>query len=328
MTTDLVTIIQGEREQFLSVAVTKGINFDREASFALQMLETNEYLARVATENVTSLRNAINNIAALGITLNPAQKFAYLVPRKIKNIPSVCLDISYMGFLNAAQESGAIRWGQARVVRDSDTFELQGIDQPPTHTYDPLATNRGDLKGAYVVVKTDTEDYLTHAMTIKDIYDIRDRSEMWKKNKSGPWLDFEEEMVKKTCVKQAYKYWPRRKQLDDAIHYMNTTGGEGIDFSSYDSEIKRGKIVPSSTSDMASLDEGLQNQCHDLSIEITDLWNDQQCWKAKDRMKEIQQMQPFPEFGCATWHLLASHITTGLKKYEVAEANGERGEDE
>jgi hypothetical protein len=38
----------------------------------------------------------------------------------------------------------------------------------------------------------------------------------------------EEEMIKKTCVKQAAKYWPRRERLDSAIHHMNTEGGEGI----------------------------------------------------------------------------------------------------
>jgi recombination protein RecT len=79
----------------------------------------------------------------------------------------------------------------------------------------------------YVVVKTDGGDYLTHAMPISKVHDIRDRSEAWKKG-SGPWKTDEEEMIKKTCVKQAAKYWPRRERLDSAVHHMNTEGGEGI----------------------------------------------------------------------------------------------------
>jgi len=37
-------------------------------------------------------------------------------------------------------------------------------------------------------------------------------------------------MVLKTVVKQAAKYWPRRERLDTAIDYVNTEGGEGINF--------------------------------------------------------------------------------------------------
>jgi recombination protein RecT len=83
------------------------------------------------------------------------------------------------------------------------------------------------------VVKTAGGDYLTHSMPLSKVYDIRDRSEAWKaykkdSSKTCPWVTDEEEMIKKTCVKQASKYWPKRERLDQAIHHMNTDGGEGI----------------------------------------------------------------------------------------------------
>jgi len=325
MGTELATIIQGQREQFLQVATDKHINFDREAQFALQMLESNDFLSETAIKNITSLRNAINNIAAIGISLNPAEKLAYLVPRK----GAIWVDISYMGLLNAAITSGSIAWGQARLVREGDQFELQGVDQPPLHSHNPFAEGRDEcaITGAYIVVKTDKGDYLTHAMTIKKIYDIRDRSELWKKKKSGPWATDEEEMIKKTCVKQAYKYWPRRKKLDEVIHYLNTTGGEGINFADNEPKLVKGDHTPS-TGAMSSLDEKKQNESHDLATEVADLYNDGHCWQAMDKMHDIQTYEPVPEFGIATWHLLASNIRTGLKKYEESERKGERGEDE
>jgi hypothetical protein len=46
--------------------------------------------------------------------------------------------------------------------------------------------------------------------------------------KKCPWVTDAEEMIKKTCVKQAAKYWPRRERLDNAVHHLNTEGGEGI----------------------------------------------------------------------------------------------------
>lgn len=224
MSNDLVTIVSEQKQQFLAVVSDKTIEFDREAAFACQIIQGNDYLLKVAMNNQNSLRNAVVNVAAIGISLNPTSKLAYLVPRK----GAVCLDISYMGLMHIAQQSGAISWGQAVIVRTNDTFELQGIDTPPLHKFNPFATDRGDIIGVYVVVKTDTGDYLTHSMPISEVWAIRDRSEAYKSGKPCPWTTDAGEMVKKTCVKQAAKYWPRRDRLDSAVHHLNTEGGEGI----------------------------------------------------------------------------------------------------
>jgi recombination protein RecT len=226
---DIVTLIDAQREQFGKVAVVKSVEFDRERGFALQILDGSEYLRKVAMQNPQSLANAITNVAALGVSLNPASKLAYLVPRK----GAICLDISYMGLMYVAQDCGAIQWGQAVVVRAGDTFELQGLDKQPLHKYQPFSQERGEIIGVYVVVKTDGNDYLTHPMALSKVHDIRDRSDAWKayqkdKSKTCPWVTDPEEMIKKTCVKQAAKYWPRRERLDTAVHHMNTEGDEGI----------------------------------------------------------------------------------------------------
>lgn len=225
--TDLSTIIHNQKPQFMAVRSDPLIEFEREAGFALQILGANEFLFKVAANNQASLTNAINNVAAIGISLNPASKLAYLVPRG----GAICLDISYMGLMHIAQQSGAILWGQSRVVHQNDVFQMEGIDKPPTHTFNPFGTpeERGPIIGAYVVVKTDSGDYLTHAMAIGRIFDIRDRSDAWKRGQKGPWKTDEEEMIKKTVIKQAAKTWPKRDRLDTAIENLNTNG-EGITF--------------------------------------------------------------------------------------------------
>lgn len=225
---DLSALVESTRAQFVAVRCDKSIEFDREAGFALQILRANDYLGKVAMGNKESLVAAVTNVAAIGVSLNPAEKLAYLVPRK----NAICLDISYMGLLDIAQAAGAIRWGQAVIVREKDQFELQGIDKEPKHVYQPFG-ERGKIIGVYVVVKTPDGDYLTHPMPLSKVHDIRDRSEAWKayvkdNAKRCPWNTDEEEMIKKTCVKQAAKYWPKNPRLDAAIHHLNTDGGEGI----------------------------------------------------------------------------------------------------
>ena len=223
------------RENFQLVAVDRSVNFDKEAGFAIQLLSGNDYAMKAAMNNRQAVCDAVTNIAAIGISLNPAKKQAYLVPRKNK----ICLDISYIGLIDLAVATGSILWAQANVVRENDSFVINGFDKPPSHAHDPFAgiNARGLVKGAYVVVKTADGEYLTHTMDIAAIYSVRDRSEAWKaykagkSNSGGPWETDESEMIKKTVVKQAQKYWPkndRSGRVDEAIHHLNTEGGEGF----------------------------------------------------------------------------------------------------
>ncbi len=217
--------IYGTRDAFAAVVSDRDINFEREAGFAIQALGKNDYTVSIAMKARQSVVDAVTNIAAIGISLNPAKKQAYLVPRDGR----ICLDISYMGLMDLAMATGSIRWAQAVLVRERDTFELNGFDKPPAHRFSPFDADRGLVVGVYAVVKTADGEYLTHTMTIAECHAIRDRSAAWKQGKSGPWKTDEGEMIKKTCVKQAYKYWPKTERLEAAIHHLNTDGGEGLD---------------------------------------------------------------------------------------------------
>jgi recombination protein RecT len=220
---------------FESVSIDRGIVFAREAEFAIQALCASDYALRIARENPQSVRDAVTNIAAIGISLNPAKKQAYLVPRK----GSICLVISYIGLLDLAIQSGSILWGQAEQVFAADKFTMHGFDQPPTHERNPFAVDRGELVGVYVVVKTKDGDYLTCTMTAQEVNDIRDRSDAWKayvkdNSKTCPWVTDPGEMVKKTVIKRAYKTWPKSDRLDAAVHHLNVGAGEGITFDAED----------------------------------------------------------------------------------------------
>ena len=115
MSNDLKVIentVYGVREQFSSALVDKSISFEAEARFAIQVLSSSDYAIKIARSNPQSVINSVTNVAAIGISLNPAKKEAYLVPRDGK----ICLDISYMGLMELAAASGSIRWAQAHLV--------------------------------------------------------------------------------------------------------------------------------------------------------------------------------------------------------------------
>lgn len=267
MSLTLVDFIKQQEPLFVKAATDDRMVWAKECQFAIQLFQNNKYLADIAFQNQASTQNAIINVAAIGISLNPAQKLAYLVPRK----GAICLDISYMGLMHIAQQSGAIKWCQSAIVRKNDQFRREGLDKPPIHIYNDFDTaeQRGEIVGSYVVVKTDDGDYLTHTMRIADIFAIRDRSEAWKKykqdsSKKCPWVTDEEQMILKTVVKQATKYWPRRERLDAAIDHVNTEGEEGINFAA-ERQPER-DITP------ASLDT--LKEINDLLIAMNKTWDE------------------------------------------------------
>jgi recombination protein RecT len=229
MSNDL-TVLQSDIDSlqpaFSAALVDQSINFQAEAGFAMQALTNNDYLCRVALANRQSLVDAVVNVAALGISLNPASSHAYLVPRDGR----VKLVVSYRGLIHLATSTGAILWAQAKLVRESDLFELNGLDQQPTHKYNPFDPNRGNIVGAYCVAKLPNGDYITHPATIAEIYSSgRDRSEAWKHKQVGPWATDHDEMVRKTMVRQSSKYWGAgNERLSKAVQHLNADGEEGL----------------------------------------------------------------------------------------------------
>ena len=210
--TPLEIIKLPEMAERFSQLAPASMSYQAEASFATQILLANRYLFDVAQQNPQSLKSAISNVAAIGLTLNPAEKQAYLLPRD----GVVCLDPSYVGLIRIATDSGSIKWVQANIVREQDQFTDNGAGEKPTHSYQAFAKpeDRGSVVGVYCVAKTDDGDYLTTVMPIDEIASIRDRSEMWRRKKRGPWATDFNEQAKKSVIRRAFKTWPRSVLTD------------------------------------------------------------------------------------------------------------------
>lgn len=197
------------------------LNFIKEAQFALQLLQGSDYLRKAAETNPVALEYAIINLASIGISLNPALKESYLVPRGGK----ICLDISYMGLIKLATDTGSIEWVQAEIVKANDEFEYLGVGKAPLHKMKPFG-DRGQVIGVYCVAKLSTGEFLSTIMSKADCDAIKDKSS--QAAKSGPWVSFYEEMLKKTVIKRASKLWPKSERVQTAVNVLNEH--EGIDF--------------------------------------------------------------------------------------------------
>ncbi len=224
---NLKQVVQMAKSQFDELAaIHNAVNYKREASFALQALTDNGYLAQIAMGDQDSLKRAIINVAAVGLSLSPVQKLAYLVPRDKK----VCLDISYRGYIQLAMDVGATKWVMAEIVREKDEYSYEGMGREPVHKFNPFNNDRGKIIGAYCVAKTHDSEFILTQMSAEEIFSIRARSSAWRayekdKSKTSPWNTDESEMIKKTIIKRASKMWPmtdtRENRFQKAIDITN-----------------------------------------------------------------------------------------------------------
>lgn len=310
--TTIKSDIEGVRDRFVQLAGSEQA-FEREAGFAMQVLSANDYALKVAMDNRNSVIAAVTNVAAIGISLNPAKRQAYLVPRDGR----ICLDISYMGLLDLAIQSGSILWGQAELVHEQDGFALNGFDKPPTHNRNPFAKDRGSVVGGYVVVKTRDGDYLTTCMQIDEVFAIRDRSKAWKawieKKKSCPWVTDEGEMVKKTVIKRAYKLWPkteRFERVEQAIEHLNNENGEGL------TEPERGPgVIKATDGAMASLAPEVQDVIREWGAEINDAFRAESGGiEVAFAIYQSRKEGADPEQVIALWSELDSDVRSAIKR--------------
>lgn len=199
--------------------------FLKECSFAIQHLSKNSYLAQSTQKSVLE---SVLNIAQVGLTLNPALKLAYLVPRRVGSDVVCCLEPSYQGLCKLATDTGSVKNIYAELVYQNDVFErILGTENKIVHK--PKNTERGDVVGVYAVAHLYDGRTQTEYMDKIEVYEIRDYSESYKSFKSGKvkdciWERNEFEMWRKTVIKRLCKYLPKTEaweQLSKAIEFDN-----------------------------------------------------------------------------------------------------------
>jgi recombination protein RecT len=215
-----VKAVADAEPKFVELAKIDGnlVTYQREAGFAMQSIGKSEFLQKCTAE---SIRNAVTNVANIGLSLNPAMKLAYLVPRD----GACCLDISYIGLVKIATDSGTVLAVAAIPVRENDTFKWNGPFRMPDHIFDTFASEaeRGEIRGVYTVARLSSGVEQVDVMRREEIDYIRKLSKA--KRDDAPWNAWFEEMVKKTGIKRASKLWPRTERMSRAEAILNEHEG-------------------------------------------------------------------------------------------------------
>lgn len=118
------------------------------------------------------------------------------------------------GILKKCRNSGELSSVEAHTVHANDKFSYRiGIDEQPVHEPDWFG-DRGAVVGVYAVAKLKDGTRVSEIMGRTEIEKVRAIS---KSKDKGPWVDWWEEMARKTVLRRLSKRLPISSDLDDLI---------------------------------------------------------------------------------------------------------------
>jgi len=71
------------------------VRYQEEAGYALQIMRRSPYMQRCIPQTI---EDAVINVAAIGLSLNPVLQHGFLIPRRQGNHVICCFDPGYRGF--------------------------------------------------------------------------------------------------------------------------------------------------------------------------------------------------------------------------------------
>ena len=238
----VLLILDEIRDQFEETLKSEGssLQFNSEKVFFAQKLIQSDYLCKLCGSNPEALKNAFLQVAATGLSLDPTQKLAWIIPQK----GSPVYDISYRGMIRAAVDSNIISDAVVDLVFETDTFKSNGLRSSPTHEYDPFCSKgalimnpsdtgqtgeRGAFRGAYVDYRLPDGSTLVHFVTKDEIEALRMMSKSWSsvdERAKSPWSTFPWAMVRKSIVRSGNNILPiRSNKVDRLVHILDQNEG-------------------------------------------------------------------------------------------------------
>ncbi len=197
---------------------------DRFRSTVLQAVSTTPTLLECTPNSIVI---AALEAAQLGLEPTGILGGAYMLPYRNRDAGTTeaKLIVGYRGYIDLIHRAGSVKSIEARVVYEGDLFEVEyGTTKRIRHVpYFLVGKEQGDRRCVYWIAEMPGETQ----------FDVLPMSEIEKARKSsksrdrGPWIEWYDEMAKKTAIRRAVKilaisvYEARRAvQLEDEAEEM------------------------------------------------------------------------------------------------------------
>jgi recombination protein RecT len=181
------------------------LQWNIEKAYALEIISQSNALQKCSGE---SIARSLIDLGAMGLTLSPAMKLAYLIPYKNQCTVSP----SYMGLEQIAYKTGFVEMIQTVLVHENDPEFNVWTDENGRHiSHIEASGNRGKITHAYCIAWFSSGRQHIEVMDITELEACRDAAT--KKNLGQvPFTytgAFKGEMFKKNVLRRGWKHWPR-----------------------------------------------------------------------------------------------------------------------
>jgi recombination protein RecT len=168
-----------------------------------------------------SLLAACLNCAKDGLVPDGREAALVLYGNRVQYLPM------FTGIQKRIRNSGDVASIEAHVIHENDTFVIRrGLDSTIEHL--PLFPgDRGKIIGAYAIAKfKDGSDPVFEVMDLDAIERVRKVS---KSGGSGPWVQWYEEMARKTVFRRLAKWLPMDAEIDTLLRRDDNAGSPTTD---------------------------------------------------------------------------------------------------
>lgn len=156
---------------------------------------------------------SVMRVSALGLDIGTT---AHLIPFKNGQKYECIVIPDFKGLIDLAIRSGKVVQIDSRVVYEGEEFEVEyGLEPKLIHRPRPTPEQNaaGSVVAAYAVAVMVGGSRKFEWLWRKDIDKVRASS---RASQNGPWVNWFEEMAKKTAVKRLYKTLPQTKEMQAA----------------------------------------------------------------------------------------------------------------
>lgn len=202
----------------ISKALPSVLTPERYTRMVMTALSTNPDLQKCTPE---SFLGAVMQAAQLGLEPNTPLGQAWLIPYKNKGRLECQFQIGYQGLIDLAYRSGEISIIDAQTVCENDFFEYE-YGLTPKLKFKPAMKDRGEVIAYYAMFKTKSEGYNFLVTSKEDIEKFAARYSQSYNSSYSPWKRDFDEMAKKTALKKALKYAPKKSEFARALSVDET----------------------------------------------------------------------------------------------------------
>lgn len=172
---------------------------------AMTALQTNPDLQRA---DKRTLFGSFTRAAQMGLLPDGREGAVVMFGQSAQFMPMIG------GVLKLVRNSGELASLDALAVYAGDKFTYRpGMDAVPLHEPDWFG-DRGEVIGVYAVAKMKDGAAYVEIMNKQQVEKVRAVS---RSGKSGPWVQWWEEMARKTVLRRLAKRLPMSTDLDDAL---------------------------------------------------------------------------------------------------------------